>query len=66
MNLKLKQALAGHKAYRVAMAAGIYHSTLSKIVSEIQKPTPEQKKRLAEVLGKTVGELFNEEEANQK
>lgn len=61
MNLKLKLALTAYPgpAYKIAQKAGIYHSTLSKIVSEIQKPTEAQKARLAEVLGKSVGELFN-------
>ena len=58
MNLKLKQALAGHKAYKVAKQIGVHHSTISKFISGLQEPTEEQKEKLAKVLGKSVEELF--------
>jgi len=59
MNLKLKQALAGHKAYEVAKKINVHHSTISKFISGLQEPTKEQKKKLAKILGKTVEELFD-------
>lgn len=61
MNLKLKLALTAYpaQAYTIAQKIGIHHSTLSKIVSEIQQPTEEQKEKLAKILGKTVEELFD-------
>ncbi len=62
MNLKLKQALAGHKAYKVAQQIGIHHSTLSKFISGLQEPTEDQKKKLAKILGKSVKELFDDQE----
>lgn len=60
MNKKLKQALSTHKSYEVANKIGVHHSTISKFISGIQKPTPEQKIKLAKVLGKTVEDLFGE------
>ncbi len=65
MNLPLKHALIDypHPAYRVALKLNIHHSTLSKFISGIQEPTPEQKQALAKILGKPVSVLFETEPA---
>jgi transcriptional regulator with XRE-family HTH domain len=60
MNLALKHALVDYKepAYRVAQMLGIPHSAISKFIAEIQEPTEEQKKKLSEILGKPIRDLF--------
>lgn len=61
MNLKLKLALTAHpeQAYKVAKKIGVHYTTLTKFISELQKPNEAQKKKLAKILGKTVEELFD-------
>jgi len=60
MNLALKHALVDFPSpqYRVAQMIGVPHTTLSKFIAEIQKPTEEQKSKLSEILGKPVDTLF--------
>jgi transcriptional regulator with XRE-family HTH domain len=60
MNMKLKLALTAHpwRQYEVAREIGVVDTTLSKFIAGNQKPTEEQKKKLAEILGKSVKELF--------
>jgi transcriptional regulator with XRE-family HTH domain len=60
MNKSLKHAMVDYPepAYRVAQKMGISHSTISKFIAEIQEPTDIQKKRLSEILGKPIKDLF--------
>ena len=62
MNLALKIALTEHPEtqYRVAERMGIAHSTISKFIADIQKPTLEQREKLSTILDKPAHELFPE------
>lgn len=66
MNLILKHALIDYPEpqYRVAQKIGVAHTTISKFIAEIQKPSSNQKKKLAKILGKRESELFPAEQLN--
>ena len=62
MNLNLKCALVarGVPGYRTAQEADIHYTRLSKFISGLAQPTPEEKQKLASLLNKSEDELFPE------
>ena len=60
MNYALKHALVDHTepAWKVAMKIGICDVRLSKIVRGLIEPRPEERIKLAAILGKKESELF--------
>jgi|TARA_B100001964_G_scaffold40376_1_gene44243 transcriptional regulator with XRE-family HTH domain len=60
MNLALKLALTEHPEtqYRVAERLGVAHSSISKFIAGIQRPTEEQRKKLSTILNRSEAELF--------
>jgi transcriptional regulator with XRE-family HTH domain len=57
-NLKLKIFLRGSHQNRLAKSVGIDETVLSKIIRGYRKPTPEQRKLLAEFLEADEAWLF--------
>jgi transcriptional regulator with XRE-family HTH domain len=58
LNLKLSILQAGIRQNRLAQAVHIDEALLSKIINEFREPTEEQRKRIAEILGKDENWLF--------
>ena len=58
LNLKISILQAGIRQNRLAQAIQIDEALLSKIINEFREPTGEQRKRIAEVLGKDENWLF--------
>jgi transcriptional regulator with XRE-family HTH domain len=60
MNAKLKIFLAqtGRRQYQIAREAGLSENELSRIVRGRRSPTPDERKKLALVLGVAEPELF--------
>ena len=64
LNVALRVAIAatGGTQKTVARRAGINYWRLSRIVQNDVTPTPQERKRLARILGKPVQELFSSED----
>ena len=60
LNLTLKMAMlaSGKKQKRIAALARMTDCELSLIVRGHRRPTPKQRERLANVLGRASGDLF--------
>ena len=60
-NTRLKIAIieSGQKGYELANGIGWHPTKVSQIVIGAQRPSAEDKRQLANALGKTVAELFN-------
>jgi transcriptional regulator with XRE-family HTH domain len=60
MNAKLKILLTrtGRRQYQIAREAGLSENELSRIVRGRRSPTPDERKKLALVLGVAEPELF--------
>ena len=60
MNIKLKQTLSIHSepAYIVADKVGRSPAWLSMVIREMAEPSELEKRKISEVLGRRVGELF--------
>lgn len=61
-NIPLKVALMEREKpdYQSAIEADLHPNKLSKIINGLQKPTEEEKQRLADVLNRAVDEIFPE------
>lgn len=62
-NMKLQFAcfMDGRKVYEIAHACGIHPNVFSGIRTGAIKATPRHQQAIANALGTTVGELFDEE-----
>jgi len=60
MNLALKHALIDRQVpdYKTAQAVGINYTRLSKFIYGLANPREDEKRRLSEILGKPIDELF--------
>jgi len=59
-NVEIKVAIlrSGKKGYQVASEIGWHPTRISQIISEVYKPSFNEKKQLAEALNTTVKKLF--------
>jgi plasmid maintenance system antidote protein VapI len=57
-NLKCAIIQSGRKGYQIAHELQWHPSKISQIVIGVHNPTADEKRQLAEVIGRTVGELF--------
>jgi len=59
-NIEIKVAIlrSGKKGYEIANELGWHPTRISQIISEVYKPSFQEKKQLAGALNTTVGELF--------
>lgn len=58
LDLKVGIISSGLRSYEVARELGWSPSKISAIISEVYDPTPAEKEAIAEVLGKSVTDIF--------
>jgi hypothetical protein len=63
-NLKIAVILSQRRGYDIERSLGLWPGKLSKFIGGALEPTGEEKKALAQELGKTVSELFQQEQAH--